>query len=194
MPGRTLSDHQKKKINQDWIRERDSKAVEGYRQELLKEPKVCHGLRIIAEYHGITKDTLARAVDDKQSIDTVNQKKQKLLKSEENILVDFILKSADRSFPFTHHVAESYANSILAKRVGHNNTLVGKKWIYAFLDRNRNKLQTHWSKPLDMQRAQALNPEAVKHWFDLVEELIVKTEIRRENIYGMDKSGFPAGE
>jgi len=136
MPGRTLSDHQKKKINQDWIRERVSKAVEAYRQELLKEPKVCHGLRIIAEYHGITKDTLARAVDDKQSIDTVNQKKQKLLKSEENILVDFILKSADRGFPFTHHVAESYANSILAKRVGHNNTPVGKKWIYAFLDRN----------------------------------------------------------
>ena len=43
-----------------------------------------------------------------------------------------------------------------------------------------------------MQRAQALNPEAVKHWFDLVEELVVKTEIRRENIYEMDGSGFPS--
>jgi len=45
-----------------------------------------------------------------------------------------------------------------------------------------------------MQRAQALNPEAVKHWFNMVEELIVKTDIQRENIYGMDESGFPAGE
>jgi len=45
-----------------------------------------------------------------------------------------------------------------------------------------------------MQRAQALNPEAVKHWFNLVEELTVKTGIQRENIYGMDESGFLAGE
>jgi len=95
MPGCVLSDRQKKKINRDRIKEHVGEAVKAYCQELLKEPEVRRGLRIIAEYYGITKDTLARAVDDKQSIDTVNQKKQKLLKSEENILVDFILKSAD---------------------------------------------------------------------------------------------------
>jgi hypothetical protein len=190
MPGHALSDRQKKKINQDRIKERVGKAVEAYRQE----PGTRCSLRTIAEYHGINKDTLARAVYNKQSIDTVNQKKQKLLKPEEDILVDFILKSADRGFPFTHRAVESYANAILMKRIGNNYIPVRKKWIYAFLDRNRDKLQTHWSKPLDMQRAQALNPEAVKHWFDLVEELVVKTEIRRENIYGMDESGFPAGE
>ena len=51
------------------------------------------------------------------------------------------------------------------------------------------ELQTHWSKPLDMQRAQA-----VKHWFDLVEELVVKTGIRKEDIYRMDESGFPPAD
>lgn len=45
-----------------------------------------------------------------------------------------------------------------------------------------------------MQRAQALNLEVVKHWFDLVEELVVKVGIRRENIYGMDESGFPSAD
>jgi hypothetical protein len=45
-----------------------------------------------------------------------------------------------------------------------------------------------------MQRAQALNPEAVKHWFDLVEELVVKTGTRKEDIYGMDESGFPPAD
>jgi len=108
--------------------------------------------------------------------------------------VDFILKSADRGFPFTHRAIESYANAILENRIGRDYTPVRKKWIYAFLDRTQDKLQTHWSKPLDMQRAQALNPDAMKHWFDLVEELIVKTGIRRENTYGMDESGFPTGE
>ena len=45
-----------------------------------------------------------------------------------------------------------------------------------------------------MQRAQALNLEVVKHWFDLVEELVVKAGIRRENIYRMDESGFPSAD
>ena len=87
---------------------------------------------------------------------------------------------------------EAYANAILANRNRNNYSPVGKRWIYAFLDRNWDKL--HWSKPLDMQRAQALNPDAMKHWFNLVEELIVKTGIQRENTYRMDESGFPVGD
>jgi len=38
-------------------------------------------------------------------MDTANQKKsKKLLKPKEDILVDFILKSANRGFPFTHRL------------------------------------------------------------------------------------------
>ncbi|KLO06903.1 hypothetical protein SCHPADRAFT_837394, partial [Schizopora paradoxa] len=48
----------------------------------------------------------------------------------------------------------------------------------------------HWSKPLDVLRAEALNPEAVSHWFGLVEELVIKRGIKPSNIYGMDESGF----
>ena len=135
MPGCALSDCQKKKLDRDQIKEHVGKAVVAYHQELLKEPGTRCSLHAIAEYHGINKDKLAQAVHDKQSIDTVNQKKQKLLKTEEDILVDFILKSADRGFPFTHRAVKSYANAILAKRIRHNYIPVGKKWIYAFLDR-----------------------------------------------------------
>ncbi|KAL5478278.1 hypothetical protein ACEPAI_2462 [Sanghuangporus weigelae] len=42
-----------------------------------------------------------------------------------------------------------------------------------------------------MQRAQALNPSAVTHWFNLVEAEIVKKGITPENIYTMDESGCP---
>lgn len=45
-----------------------------------------------------------------------------------------------------------------------------------------------------MQRAQALNPVAVKHWFDMLKELVVKMGIRKKNIYGMDESGFPSAD
>jgi hypothetical protein len=132
---------------------------------------------------------LACIINSKGSIDEANVAKQKLTVVEEHILVDFILKSTDRGFPLTHQSIESYTNSILQKRIGSTYQPVGKNWIYSFLDRNQSDLQTHWSKPLNMQRAQALNPKAVKHWFDLVEEIVVEIGIRRENIYKIDKSG-----
>ncbi len=63
--------------------------------------------------------------------------------------------------------------------------------VFRFLDRHHDILQTHWSKPLDTQHAKSLNPVAVKSWFDIVEEFVVKLGIKPENIYGMDESGFP---
>jgi hypothetical protein len=194
MPGHALSDHQKKMKVRNTVKKKLAEAVEAYRAELQKEPKTRKGLCTIANLHEVNHNTLAHAVNGKRSIDEANAMKQKLTVAEEHVLADFILKSADRGFPLTHRLIERYANAILQKRIGPTYQPVGKNWISAFLDRNRCDLQTHRSKPLDMQRAQALNPEAVKHWFDLVEELVVKTGIRKENIYGMNKSGFPSAD
>jgi hypothetical protein len=36
-----------------------------------------------------------------------------------------------------------------------------------------------------------MNPEAKKHWFQLVEEFIVKLGIPPENLYVMDETGCP---
>ena len=194
MPGCALSDRQKKMKICEAVEERLAKAVEVYHMELLKEPQVQRGLCIIAELHGVDHNTLSHTVNNKRNIDEVNAKKQKLTVAEECVLVHFILKSTDRGFPLTHWSIESYANSILQQRIGSTYQPVGKNWIHTFLDQNWHNLKTHWSKPLDMQRAQALNLEVVKHWFDLVEELVVKVGIRRENIYGMDESGFPSAD
>ena len=59
-----------------------------------------------------------------------------------------------------------------------------------FLKKFHDELSTYWSWLLDTQRARALNPEAVKAWFNLVQKWIVDNGILPENIYGMDKSGF----
>jgi hypothetical protein len=55
-------------------------------------------------------------------------------------------------------------------------------------------MNPNWSKPLDIQRAHALNPEVVKRWYELVKERIVLRGIRPEDIYGMDESGFPPSD
>jgi hypothetical protein len=139
----------------DDVKEQLAKAVEAYHAELQKELNVQKGLRTIAEFHGLDHNKLARAINSKRSIDEANAAKQKLTVVEECVLVDFILKSADHGFPLTHRSIESYTNSILQKRIGSAYQAIGKNWIYSFLNRNRSDLQTHWNKPLDMQRAQA---------------------------------------
>jgi hypothetical protein len=50
---------------------------------------------------------------------------------------------------------------------------------------------THWSRPLDTQRARSLRFGAVHAWYDLIEKFIVALGIPPENVYGMDESGFP---
>ena len=102
MPGRALSDCQKKMKIHEAVKEWLANAVEVYHMELLKEPQVRRGLHIIAELHGVNHNTLAHAVNNKINIDEVNATKQKLTVAEECVLVDFILKSADREFPLTH--------------------------------------------------------------------------------------------
>ena len=71
---------------------------------------------------------------------------------------------------------------------------VGINWVGRFVDRYRDELQTHWSSPLATERAQSLNQGAVKHWFGLVGERLVERGIKKHNIYGIDKSGFPPSD
>ncbi|KAF5319127.1 hypothetical protein D9611_014093 [Ephemerocybe angulata] len=84
-----------------------------------------------------------------------------------------------------------YANLLLQTREGPGYEPVGDTWIYRFLSRHNEHLQSLWSKSLDTQRAQSLNPEAVKSWFDVVEKFVVEAGVEPENLYGMDESGFP---
>lgn len=163
--------------------------------------------RIVAEKFKVPHRTLMDQVKRVQggheplTIHSFNAGKQKITPHEERVLVDFIKESADRGFPLNHRAIEMYANALLEARrakctqlPGFNAKVfepVGKQWIFNFLSRFHNELQTHWSKPLDMQRAKSLNPEAVKGWYELVEKTIAEYGITPDCMYGMDESGFP---
>jgi len=121
-----------------------------------------------------------------------NASKQKLTPGEEYVLVNFILALANRALPLTCNNIIQHANAILEEKGRDSpDERVGEMWVGRFLKRWHNKLQTHWSCPLATERAKSLNPEAVKHWFELMKTTIVNEEIKPHNIYGMDKSGFP---
>ena len=108
---------------------------------------------------------------------------------EEAVLIDFLQQSTDYEFPKSHHNIVQYANLIRKNRLGEDCEKLGDTWVTCFLDRHCDVLQMHWSRPLDMQRAQSMNPEAKKRWFELLQECIVEAGIRPEDLYGMDETG-----
>jgi Tc5 transposase DNA-binding domain len=181
----------KAQIQQRATNARYQAAVDDYLREQEKPvgAKKC-GLCVIADKHKVKYRTLGRLVNRGQSISAFNASKRKLTYQEEHVLVDFILESADRACPLTPKQIKMYANTILAyqEKPGEQ---VGGSWVERFLERYRDELQTHWSSPLATERAKCLNKEAVQHWFELVEERLVKRGIKKHNIYRMDESGFP---
>ena len=149
-------------------------------------------IRDVAREFSVDPSTLSRHIRGKgMSMLKFNQMKQKLTVMEENVLVTFILESASIGFPLSHRQIEHYANAVLESKNGASYEPVGKRWVFNFMDRHHEKLQTHWSKPLDTQHAKSLNPAAMESWFKIVEEFVVKLGIQKENIYRMDESGFP---
>jgi hypothetical protein len=171
-------------------------AVNAYRREQGKPIEERKGARKIAEEHGIKKQwrTIINQYNGGRSAQEAHEAQQKLTPSEEEVLVNFLNESANRGFPQTLRNIENYANMIRRNRIGPDCELVGESWVGRFLDRHREILQTHWSKPLDTQRARAMNPEAKKKWFELLEEFVVKAGIRPEDLYGMDETGCPPSD
>jgi hypothetical protein len=139
-------------------------AVEAYRAEQAKpgtRKRVC----AIAKEHGIEKcyKTITNRYNNKRSTTEAHEDQQKLTAAEEAVLVDFLMQSADRGFPQSQHNIAQYANLIRNNRLGEDCTQIANTWVGQFLERHHDRLQMHWSKPLDTQRAQSMNPEAKKN-------------------------------
>jgi hypothetical protein len=127
-----------------------------------------------ASEHHVDYSTLCRRVNGGRSLADFNLGKQNLTPAEEKVLVNFILESADWGFPMTHQNVVKYANDVLKSR---GERSVGDSWVGRFLRQHNEVLQTHWSKPLDTQRARAVNPDNITHWFDLAKEQVVDLNI-----------------
>ena len=190
MAGHALSERVKRIRQRQLLNTKLQAALDEYKHEQEKPKAICQGLRPIAKEHGVAWRTLGDHANGKQSMSVFHESKTKLTHSEERVLVDFILESAERALSLSRDNIVVHANEILKARKIRGEP-VGIVWINRFLDRYRSELQTHWSSPLATERAQSLNPETVKAWFELVCDELVMTGIRPENIYRMDESGFP---
>lgn len=192
-----MARHAESKNKQKWRKRGDieqniAKAVQSYRAELMRPNGQHLGLRkIAAMYEGVTIGTLRNRAAGRRSIQEFNQTKHKLTLEDERQLTSLIQLSSNRGILFTREDIRQAVNTLLKKCGGSNYEPAGKQFVQRYLDRHYHELKTYQSKHLDTQRADSLNPTAVREWFNIIENEIVKKQIAPELVYGMDESGFP---
>ncbi|KAF9519519.1 hypothetical protein BS47DRAFT_1288344 [Hydnum rufescens UP504] len=141
----------------------------------------------------VDSTTLGHPLNGKMSISQSNEAKSHLNQAESEVLIVFILKMADRGFPLTlQKIVADYALQVVQENSPGIQKL-GINWAHWFVTKHSDHLASLWSSGLDTVWAAAINPENVKHYFDILGSVYAKYEPCLENIYGMDESGFPLG-
>ena len=69
---------------------------------------------------------------------------------------------------------------------------LGRDWTRQFLSRHPD-LETTILKTIEVARITDTNPEVLKEWFRCIEIEMKEFNIRPENMYNMDESGFSIG-
>jgi hypothetical protein len=113
----------------------------------------------------------------------------KLLKSEEEVIVQHILGLDARGFPPRLAAVKDMADSLLAER---HRDPVGQNWAATFVKR-RPELKVKFNRKYDYKRALCEDPEVIQGWFRLVENTKAKHGILDEDTYNFDESGFMMG-
>ena len=142
-----------------------------------------------AKIYGIPPSTLYYRMNGRTSRDDSRNGRQKLTKSEEGAIVEYILDLDERGFPPRIAGVEDMANLLLKRRDGGR---VGKLWTARFVAR-REELKTRLNRVYDFQRAACEDPELISAWFKLVENMRAKYAIQDSDFYNFDETGFMMG-
>ena len=70
---------------------------------------------------------------------------------------------------------------------------IGKDWVPRFIQRHP-ELASVRLRSIDSVRIKDTAPEWLQRWFDDLKKVLVEFDIKPENIYNMDESGFAIGE
>ena len=137
----------------------------------------------LAAAYDVPKSTLLRRLRGTQPRSETASVNRKLLATEEQSLVDWILDLDRRGFPPHIIDVRRMADALLAAR-GQNPPPppVGKNWVSRFVN-SQSELQTKWDRKLHSQRALCEDPVAITAWFKLAEETRQAYGILDDDIY-----------
>ena len=130
-----------------------------------------------AQIYEIPQSKLYYRMNGRASRDDSRNGRQKLTKSKEDAIVQYVLDLDKQGFPPRIAGVKDMANLFLEKRDGGR---VGKLWTARFI--TRQKLKTRLNRVYDFQRAACEDPELINAWFKLVNNMKTK--------YGIADSDF----
>ena len=148
----------------------------------------------IAREYDVPRRTLYNHV--KKDATTKSSKKRirrTLDDTQEEVLVNWIVKMNDLNMPPTPKVIEKWANLLLASG-GTLNKPVGKMWVYRFINRLPANLQLDpmYQRTKESKRIQTKDVGLLANWYNQLKKLLEGVPGRL--VYNFDECGFRPGE
>jgi hypothetical protein len=155
----------------------------------------CRTYATEAQLNDLPLSTYWHRVHGRPSRHDTTVKRQYLTPSEENALVDYVLRLAARGYPVPVKFLRYLAQWIVRQR---SSTLQvstpddgvpppGKNWPQGFYKRH-SKLKPRTLRPLDWARHNIY--EKVEQWFTVIGRELQDPAIMAENVYNMDETGI----
>ena len=104
-------------------------------------------------------------------------------------MVKYLLGSADMGRGMDPRTLRELANEILWETRGPDHKPVNHNWPGSFITRYEKVLSTHWSKPLDRNRAEA-SPEMIAGFYHVYGKVLKQHAIPLTNQFGADETGI----
>jgi hypothetical protein len=150
-------------------------------------------VRKASRLYNAPRSTLQNRLAGIQPQAIFNARKRKLLPTEEQTLVKWILDLDRRGFPSHIIDVRRMADVLLAARAQSPPPQpIGKSWVPRFV-RSQPELRTKWNRKFHSQRAKSEDPAVINAWFKLVQEMRQTYGILDEDIYNFDETEFTKG-
>ncbi|KAF8326112.1 uncharacterized protein EI90DRAFT_3128254 [Cantharellus anzutake] len=144
--------------------------------------------KVATQFPGVDRTTLWCHLKHSQDSKPISAAKRGLLTpTESQELVDFIKEMGDQGFPLMYKKITEYGLAIVQI---HNENIkcIGHNWAQRFVQRFEDQIGAKTCTLLEKTHASALNPENVRHHFDLLSKTIQSYGIHPRNIYNCDET------
>src|SRR5271169_1719924 len=167
--------------------------------EVLAGKHTCHSAAIAFD---VRRSTLYDRVKyGKKPRNQAHEDDQNLTHVEEKELVRWITRLTISGYAPGYETLRRLAEIIRERRVKTDGREVqvkvydkiSKEWVPRFIQRHP-ELAGVRLRSIDTARIKAASSEQLQSWFDKLEKVLAEFNIKPENIYNMDESGFAIGE
>ncbi len=152
-------------------------------------------LRQAAAAWDVSKPTLAHRNKGCQNRYSINQDQQKLLSSEEKVLVNHVRDQTQAGYPPSVSAVRMMANILLERRLSlgrgvDSAQIVWIHWFKKFAARHPD-LKAIKIRSMETMRVKESSPACLGEWFEIAKEHLPGTPVY--NIYNMDETGIMLG-